>query len=191
MGQMTYQLQSEHLAYAYALEHYQQEGNVKMLNKLKAAAPTLSMPLPRAYDALRDDYMHAAGIGTTRDMASVVTGVFVPSWFSCEFTLREKINLWRGKFFSMRLLRNTAFATDLMQQLAELNLPVYFFSGAYDYTCNYALSRSYLEKLTAPLKGFYVFEQSAHTPIFEEPEKVRMILREDVLAGKNGLADVT
>lgn len=189
MGQMAYQLQSEQLAYAYALEHYQKNGNVKMVQKLKAAPPAMTVPLPRAYDALRDAYMHAAGIGTTRDMKSVVTGVFIPSWFSREFTLREKINLWRGKFFSMRLLRNTAFATDLTQQVTELKIPVYFFSGAYDYTCNYALARSYFEKLKAPLKGFYLFEQSAHTPIFEEPDKVRKILREDVLAGVNRQAD--
>ncbi len=191
MGQMAYQLESEQLAYAYALEYYQKNGNVKMLQKLTAAPPTMSMPLPPTYDALRDDYMHAAGIGTTRDMKSVVTGVFVPSWLSHEFTLREKIDLWRGKFYSMRLLRNTAFATDLTQQVTELKLPVYFFSGAYDYTCAYTLSKSYLEKLNAPLKGFYLFEQSAHTPIFEEPDKVRRILREDVLAGTNSLADLT
>ena len=103
LGQMTYQLQSEQLAYAYALAHYQQTGNVKMLGKLKAAPPTMSMPLPPAYDALRDDYMHAAGIGTTRDITSVITGGFVPSWFSREFTLREKINLWRGKFYRVSL----------------------------------------------------------------------------------------
>jgi len=44
-------------------------------------------------------------------------------------------------------------------------------------------------QLKAPLKGFYTFEQSAHSPIFEEPEKMQKILREDVLAGKSSLAD--
>ena len=39
------------------------------------------------------------------------------------------------------------------------------------------------------MKGFYTFEQSAHTPLFEEPEKVQKILQEDVLAGANSLAD--
>jgi hypothetical protein len=39
------------------------------------------------------------------------------------------------------------------------------------------------------LKGFYTFEQSAHSPMFEEPEKTVRVLREDVLAGANSLAD--
>jgi hypothetical protein len=47
----------------------------------------------------------------------------------------------------------------------------------------------YFEKLKAPVKGFYTFEQSAHCPIFEEPEKAQKILREDVLVGANSLAD--
>jgi len=32
------------------------------------------------------------------------------------------------------------------------------------------------------MKGFYTFEQSAHSPMFEEPEKMQKVLREDVLA---------
>jgi len=79
--------------------------------------------------------------------------------------------------------------TDLSEQVTELDLPIYFFSGIYDYTVNYTLARDYFEKLKAPVKGFYTFERSAHSPIFEEPEKVQKILREDVLVGGNSLAD--
>lgn len=190
IAQMAYQLESEQLAYTYALEQYEKIGDTDMVRKLKVAPPSMTMPLPAAYDALRDDYMHKIGIGTTRDMHSIISGVFIPSWLSREFTLSEKINLWRGKFFSMRMLRNTAFSTDLTKQVTELKLPVYFFSGAFDYTCNYTLSRSFLEKIKAPVKGFYLFEQSAHTPIFEEPDKVRTILRKDVLQETNNLATV-
>jgi pimeloyl-ACP methyl ester carboxylesterase len=80
-------------------------------------------------------------------------------------------------------------ATDLTQQVTELVIPVYFFHGKYDYTCAYPLARAYLEELKAPLKGFYTFENSAHSPIFEEPEKALKILLEDVLNGANALAD--
>ncbi len=73
--------------------------------------------------------------------------------------------------------------------VVELDLPVYFLSGIYDYTVNYNLTKDYFEKLQAPLKGFYTFEQSAHSPMFEEPGKMQRILREDVLAGANSLAD--
>jgi pimeloyl-ACP methyl ester carboxylesterase len=80
-------------------------------------------------------------------------------------------------------------ATDLTKQVTQLDIPVYFFEGVYDYTCAYPLAKEYFEKLNAPAKGFYTFENSAHSPIFEEPEKALKFLQEDVLAGTNNLAD--
>jgi hypothetical protein len=51
------------------------------------------------------------------------------------------------------------------------------------------LARSYYEQLDAPLKGFYTFPKSAHSPLFEEPGRMREIIQTDVLAGTKGLAD--
>jgi hypothetical protein len=51
------------------------------------------------------------------------------------------------------------------------------------------LAKSYLSRLEPPVKGFYTFQQSAHSPLFEEPDKMRQIMRTDVLTGSNTLAD--
>ena len=192
MGQISYQIKSEQLAYAYALEYYKKSGNIDMVQRLEAAPPTLTVPLPAAYEALRDAYMHGAGIGTTHAMRSVVTGIFLPSWQFREYTIGEKINLWRGKSFSGSSAFNlwdTMQATDLTKQVTRLGIPVYFFEGAYDYTCAYPLAKDYFAQLKAPVKGFYTFAHSAHSPLFEEPEKMLEILQHDVLAGTTNLAD--
>ncbi len=189
VGQIVYQVQSEKIAYDYMLEQNRARGNTKMVNKLLSSPPTMTMPLPAVYDRMRDDAMHGIGVGTTRDMKTIEAGVFFPSWFSKQLTLGEKINLWRGKIFCASKLRNEVFSTDLRKSVTQLDIPVYFFSGKYDYTVNRDLSKAYLAQLQAPIKGFYTFENSAHSPFFEEPEKVRRILREDVLAGTNELAD--
>ena len=72
-------------------------------------------------------------------------------------------------------------ATDLTVKVAKLDIPVYFFHGIFDYTVTYSLSKDYYQKLQAPEKRFYTFEHSAHSPIFEEPDKMKRIL-ENVLA---------
>jgi pimeloyl-ACP methyl ester carboxylesterase len=113
----------------------------------------------------------------------------VPSFLCREYTLREKIRMWRGKLFAGRFFWNEQLATDLRQRVTELQVPVYFLHGVYDYTVSYPLARAYLEQLEAPTKGFYTFEHSAHSPLFEEPEKMRQIMLADVLTGANGLAD--
>jgi pimeloyl-ACP methyl ester carboxylesterase len=192
MGQVSYQLQSEQLAYEYALAHFRDNGDPGMVRKLEAAPPTMTAPLPTSYEALRDEYMHRAGIGTTREMKSVITGIFLPSWQFREYTLGEKVNLWRGKIYSRSRdfgLWDNMLVTDLTQQVTELAIPAYFFHGRYDYTCAYPLARAYFDDLQAPLKGFYTFENAAHSPLFEEPEKSLYILLEDVLNATNALAD--
>jgi pimeloyl-ACP methyl ester carboxylesterase len=192
MGQVSYQLQSEQLAYEYALTQYKSNGDWRMARRLEAAPPTMTAPLPAGYEALRDAYMHGIGIGTTREMTSVITGIFLPSWQFREYTLAEKVNLWRGKVYSRSDafgLWDTMQATDLTQQVTELAIPTYFFHGKYDYTCAYPLARTFFDKLDAPLKGFYTFQHSAHSPIFEEPERGVKILLQDVLRGATALAD--
>ncbi len=189
MGQVTWQLKSERLAYEYMLQEYRAKGNSAMVGKLEAAPVTMSGPLPAAYMALRDDAMHRLGVGTTRDMNSVITGMFLASLQCTAYTLSEKLNIWRGKAFSRRMLWDTVIATDLTSKITKLDLPVYFWVGAYDYTTSYREAKSYFEKLSAPRKGFYTFANSAHSPLFEEPEKARKILREDVLIGTTKLAD--
>jgi pimeloyl-ACP methyl ester carboxylesterase len=189
VAQMSNQLESERLAHGYMLRRFRVEGNTKMVRRLEAARVGDRVPLPDSYLKVRDVAMHALGVGTTHDMRSIVTGLLLRSLLSREYTLSEKIGMWRGKIFSGSRLWNAQLSTDLTQQVTRLEVPVYFFHGVYDYTVSYRLARSYYERLDAPVKGFYTFEQSAHSPLFEEPARMREIVRADVLTGTKGLAD--
>jgi len=190
VAQMVNTRKSEKLAYDYMLQAFKANGNTTMVRRLEAAPVTLAGGTPPAYLALRDGAMHGLGIGTTHAMKSVVTGIFFPSLTFREYTLLDKVNLWRAKARNgVSVLWEESLATDLSQTLPTLDLPVYFFEGTYDYTCNYTLAKEYFERLDAPVKGFYTFTQSAHSPIFEEPDKAQEILRKDVLTGTNRLAD--
>lgn len=190
VGQMSYQLKSENLAYEYMLQKSKEIGDRRMLQKLENNPVTMTIPLPDSYLALRDEAMHRLGIGTTRNMKSVVTGIFFPSLRSRVYTADEKVNLWRGKIFSRKILWNQMLAVNLIDQIARLDLPVYFFIGRYDLTVSCSVAEEFFEKIKAPVKGFYFFEHSAHSPIFEEPDKALKILRVDVLLGGNQLADL-
>jgi pimeloyl-ACP methyl ester carboxylesterase len=172
------------------LERFQQTGNGRMARKLEAAPVTTTAGMPERYLRVRDRAMHQLGVGTAHDMTSVIRGVFWPSLHSPHYTPGEKIKLWRGKRSSgVSALWDEMLTVDLADRVTELALPAYFFHGIYDYTVNYQLAKNYAETLKAPLKGFYTFDQSAHSPVMEEPQKARKIMREDVLAGANRLAD--
>lgn len=191
VGQVTNQLESERLAYAYMLNEFRVQGNAGMVQKLEAAKFEKTVPLPEKYMAVRDEAMHTLGVGTTREMRSVISGMFLLAWQDREYTLMEKINIWRGKWsaHSARLW-NEVLKTDVTVAVPKLDVPVYFLHGRYDYTTSYALAKAYLQQLEAPLKGFYTYEDSAHSPIFEEPERTRKILVNDVLLGAAALSDI-
>lgn len=161
-----------------------------MVRRLEAAPVTVTGGTPASYLVLRDVAMHSLGIGTIHEMKSIASGLVLESFKNPDYTLPEKIGFWRGKASSgISSLWDEMITTDLSKKLPELALPVYFLHGIYDYTCSYNEAKAYFEVLRAPVKGFYTFEQSAHSPLFEEPEKTRTILVEDVLQARNNLAD--
>ena len=190
VAQLSYQLKSEKLAYDYMLERFRESGNTDMVRKLEDAPVTMEGGTPRAYLELRDQAMYSLGIGTTHDMHSIIRDIFLPSLGSTEYTLGEKLNLWRAKARAgVSWLWPDMLHTDMSKELRQVGLPVYFIDGIYDYTVSFTAAKAYFQQLQAPVKGFYTFEHSAESPIFEEPEKVREIMLQDVLHGTNNLAD--
>jgi len=190
VAQMSDQLASEIRAHDYMVHEFHRIGDQRMVRKLQAAPVTAESGTPAAYLAVRDRAMHTLGIGTTHDMKSVFRGIFLASLRCREYTLSEKINMWRGKALSgVSFLWQTMLTTNLVDRVPALDVPVYFLHGVFDFTCSYAVAKTYFDSLSAPLKGFYTFDESAHSPIFEELSRVMQILRQDVLGGKNQLAD--
>ncbi len=192
MAQATHQIASEQEAYSFMLEAYRERGDHRMVRRLERSPVTGAIPLPRGYEILRDPAMHRLGVGTTRDMRSVVTGIFLPSWVGRDYTPAEKVGLWRGRRFSRRFgLWDQMLATDLTTVITRLEVPAHFLHGRHDRTVSYDLAKAYAGQLVAPQVGFYTFDRSAHSPAFEEPDRTLQILTEDVLTGTTTLADRT
>jgi pimeloyl-ACP methyl ester carboxylesterase len=191
MAQIAHQLRSEVMAHDYLLGVYRERGDAGMVRKLEAAPVSMKDGLSPAWMRLRDAAMHRAGVGHTRDIASVIAGIFLPVWRVRAYTVMDKINVWRGKLWSRPFFWEELLRDNLGARLTTFELPVYFFVGQHDQTASPTLSRAYFDVIDAPVKGFYMFENSAHSPLFEEPERATGILLQDVLQGMNALADAT
>ncbi|WP_169052408.1 alpha/beta fold hydrolase [Tabrizicola sp. YIM 78059] len=189
MAQIVHQLLSEVMAHDFLLGAYKARGDAGMVRKLEAAPVSMEDGLSPAWMRLRDAAMHGVGVGHTRDIDSVVTGIFLPVWRVRAYTVMDKINVWRGKLWSRPFFWEDMLRDDLAARLTEFHVPMYFFVGRHDRTVSPDLSRTYFDAIDAPIKGLYVFDNSAHSPLFEEPERATRILLEDVLQGANALAD--
>lgn len=180
MSQNCNQRESEYLAYDYMLEQYIMAGNEKMVKKFEACPIRKSDEEYETYftSMLRDTAMHELGVGTTRDMKSVITGIFFPMLRSTAYSPKERINIWRGKAFAQASqVAQESRNFNAFEEIKEIEVPIYFLAGKYDYTCCYLLQKEYYEQIQAPIKKFYTFENSAHSPLFEEAEKGMEILR--------------
>lgn len=173
VSQIADQPRSEQLAYEYMLSLCEKEGNRALLGQL-----TDNPYGTESYfsSGVRDKAMHTLGVGTTRNMNSVITGIFFPTLRITDYSLKERINIWRGKSFANQTMQDT-FTFNAFETVKSVNVPVYFFAGKYDYTCCYELQKEYFDFLEAPEKYFYTFENSAHSPLFEEPEKAEEIIK--------------
>jgi pimeloyl-ACP methyl ester carboxylesterase len=76
----------------------------------------------------------------------------------------------------------STYFKDIME-INRLKIPVYFFEGKHDKigACAPELVVEYCNKLEAPYKEIIWFEESAHHPNIDEPEKFQKILIDKVL----------
>jgi pimeloyl-ACP methyl ester carboxylesterase len=190
VAQISDQLASELEAHAFMVEECRRRGEKRLGRRLEGCSVLEGDCMSPAYLRVRDSAMHRLGVGTVRSMRSVVSGMFLPSLLCGDYSMGERVRLWIAKARAgTSVVWDTIVATDLREVVPEVRVPVYFLHGVHDRTCSYALARDYFRTLRAPRKGFYSFQHSAHSPHFEEPERMRRIVREDVLRGRTELAD--
>lgn len=188
IGQVARQEESERLAYTYMLNKFRTAGNQKMVRKFKKYPIDQGGEIGIKYLSVRSDGMQKLGIGTMHRSKSMLDCVKIVLGFK-GYTWQEKLKFPMGNSFSLNCLWDFVLQSDLIKQVPRLEIPVYVLHGKFDYQVSYVIAKQFVQAIEAPVKGFYTFERSAHSPCFEEPKKMCHILRKDVLNGKADLAD--
>ena len=97
-------------------------------------------------------------------MPLLLTGLAAP-----EYSLRDARNIPKGVSLYSRNFVYNSISGELMDVVTRVEIPVYFFTGRYDYTDPFTLTEQYFSKIDAPEKHIVWFEESAHFPFYEEP----------------------
>lgn len=90
-----------------------------------------------------------------------------------EYSIADFIRSVRMKSlsFSIPLMADELLAFNLIDDVQDLAVPVFFFLGRRDHTAPPELSEEFYAALQAPRKELVWFEESAHTPDLDEPDK--------------------
>jgi len=155
------------VVYPQLLDRARTAGNPKALGELEAIGPP---PWSTMDAALVFSKWNAAFGGTMRNVIPEQLDEAVqesPFYTSEDF---EKIN--QGTLFSIEAMWKQLLQINLFEQAPRLDVPVYFFQGRYDGASPGVLVERYHNTLEAPHgKSLVWFEESAHMPMYEEPDR--------------------
>jgi pimeloyl-ACP methyl ester carboxylesterase len=110
-------------------------------------------------------------------MPTLLRGLFRSS----EYSWQDRLNVFRSVMANMRLMWPQILGIDLMAQVPELKVPVYFLEGRHDYEAPAVLAERYFEALVAPRKTLVWFERSAHFVNTEEADAFNRFFVERLL----------
>jgi proline iminopeptidase len=156
---------NEGQGYTFAMAEARRRGDDKAVAELTRIGPP---PYSMTAMLTQRKWVNAYGGSFVRPMPmsrSIWLSLSGPegTWF-------DLIKFMPGEGFSLRTLWPEISQLNFFVDGICFKTPVAIFAGRYDSQVSAELAAQYADRLVAPKKTFVWFEQSAHSPNFEEPK---------------------
>lgn len=177
IGQVCNQLESERIAYDYIVAEAHKANDIKTVKRFEAYDKyAIEFPSNDYLLKVRTNSMNKYGVGIKHKDCSMfdLTKDFL---YYRGYTMSDKLNYMRGTLFSLETMFRNVIEDNLFESSSKFEVPVYILQGKYDYQVSYQLAKEYLDSIVAPKKAFFTFEESAHSPNIEEPERFVEVVR--------------
>ncbi|WP_166239726.1 alpha/beta fold hydrolase [Paenibacillus turpanensis] len=168
IGQVADSPRAESASYRFVLEEAKRRNDAKAIQELEAIGPP-PYGNPRKDTTLERKWVAAFG-GSERGSHSsrdLLEGILL----SPEYTWLDGLRLAVGNSFSAKTIMPQIEHVSLFETVPKLELPVYVAMGRHDHMTPSEVAFDYMQQLDAPFKQFQWFEDSAHFPHMEEPER--------------------
>ncbi|MBU5427579.1 alpha/beta hydrolase [Tissierella pigra] len=168
VGQVVHGIESEVISYDYVLEMANRNKDQKALDDL------IRIGRPPYKNTVRDTATQRKWLskyGGVERKVNTLKDIILGSIFSPEYTVIDGIKFALGNKFSADTMWGYNKDLDFIRGIPEIEVPIYFCAGRYDYNTPSVLIEKYYNQIIAPKKELIWFEESAHFPNFEEYEK--------------------
>lgn len=180
IGQIGSAKESERETYNFILNQAVEQNDQQTIKKIENVTFNDDYYKNRAYGAIRAKYTNKYGGGFKRHGYSPIESL--RHVLTCpNYTFKERINIFRGSFYSYQSFSQVMATTDLVERVPTINLPVFILQGLHDYQTTHTQARRFYESIKAPYKKMYTFKHSAHAPFIEENERFNQIVQDDIL----------
>jgi proline iminopeptidase len=176
VGQVANMWENEKISLQYVLDSATRSNNQEALKELQSIGnsyPDSSLNGLQKLYLQRTWLSNFGGAVWGRDF-----GAMFSKAIAANPSLYDSTKTNAGQMFSMNNLWTKVLNIDFFKTTPELKVPVYFFIGLHDYNVSFELTTKYYNQLKAPFKKLVTFENSAHMPPFEEPEKFNAAMSE-------------
>lgn len=184
VGQVADGPKGERFSYDFALAQAIQRNDWNALHELKRIGPP-----PHSVDAMLALRKWSERFGGAFH-GELSTGKLI--WTALqtdEANVIDLIKFGQGNRFSLTHLWLEFSSLRLKHQYRSFDVPILFMLGRHDQIIPSVLAEEYFHEIQAPCKQLVWFEQSAHNPPFEEPDKFNEIMIHQVLPLVVGLSD--
>ena len=126
-------------------------------------------------DSNLEEFLFLAGselYGETSFSPLLLSGLMAP-----EYSLFDALNIASGSSFSSQSMIYDV-PRDLTASEWQFDVPVAVIMGRHDMVTPTLLAREYYDRIEAPAKAWYVFDETSHFPHFEQPRKFTKTLAE-------------
>jgi len=166
IGQIVDMKRGEVISYKFTLAEAIKRNNKKAITQLKKIGEP---PYQKVEDGGIQRKWLSKFNGATYKGSLV--GIIFKNISIKDLKILKIVNFIQGAMLSLNCLEEEQNKVNFLEEILEINVPVYFCSGRSDYNVPFELVEEYYEKLQAPYKEIVWFEKSGHVPNFEEPDK--------------------
>jgi proline iminopeptidase len=164
-----------HSAYDFALNTARQRANKRATRQLEAIGPPPHLNAKQFGTRVRWT-SNFGGVSRNETYGDVVRGLLASLLRSPDYSTGDVMRTVRGITAMQAALLPELATLDLVRTLPRLDVPVVMVQGRLDRVAPGAAAERYASSLEAPSKQLVWFENSAHTPQLEEPEKFRELM---------------
>lgn len=184
IGQVSDKPQNEILSYKFVMEEAINRNDTVAIRKLDEIGNppypeeniSYAIPLQRSYVMKY--------VPEKLDMNTIEKLKLMLLYKGWSFKYKMKI-LTKGMYAkSTPALWNANATLNLIDEVPELQIPVYIFQGENDHFTETSLAREYFDSLKAPEKKLFLFEDAGHFVSAEDPEKYRFLVDNEILKNK-------
>lgn len=170
-GQVVNGAENERISYEFCLREAARRHDQKAVQKLRGNGPKNGVyPSAKAMRTQRDCLTRYGG-ADYKERGGLVSSLLIPLLKMEGYRLTDVPGYIQGALYLSDVMWPQVVARDYDASIPALDIPVLMTTGRHDYNTPFELARGWFDKLQCPYKEWVWFEDSAHSPIKEEPEK--------------------